>query len=116
MRILVTGGRNFMDKQAVYLTLDDAVKGIPKDEVIVIHGNARGADDLADQWGRDRDIQVCRCPAPWHKWPLSAGPIRNKAMLLLEPHKVVAFPGGAGTSNMIKLARQAGIEVILCVR
>ena len=29
-----------------------------------------------------------------------------------KPDLVVAFPGGAGTANMIKQARKAGVEVI----
>jgi predicted Rossmann-fold nucleotide-binding protein len=28
-----------------------------------------------------------------------------------DPEAVIAFPGGAGTANMIKRAREAGIDV-----
>lgn len=29
-----------------------------------------------------------------------------------KPHAVIAFPGGAGTANMIKLAKNKGIPVL----
>ena len=42
----------------------------------------------------------------------AAGPIRNKWMLDdAHPDLVVSFYGGRGTANMIKQAREAGVEV-----
>lgn len=42
----------------------------------------------------------------------AAGPMRNAAMLAkYKPHRVVAFPGGDGTKNMIELAEREGVEV-----
>ena len=39
--------------------------------------------------------------------------MRNREMLERgRPDLVIAFPGGPGTANMVKLAREAGIEVI----
>lgn len=43
----------------------------------------------------------------------AAGPMRNKQMLEEgKPDLVVAFPGGAGTENMVKQAKAAGIRVL----
>lgn len=39
--------------------------------------------------------------------------IRNKIMLEQEPDIVIAFPGGAGTENMITISRQAGVPVFI---
>lgn len=50
-------------------------------------------------------------PADWNKEGKSAGAIRNQHMLDMKPDGVVAFPGGAGTSHMIKIAKEAAIPV-----
>lgn len=113
--ILVTGGRSFSDYNSICVTLNHVTEGIPKDRIIIVHGNADGADRLADRWCLDNGIHVARCPALWKTYPVSAGPKRNKAMLFLRPNKVVAFPGGRGTAHMVKLAMEAGIEVLRCV-
>lgn len=105
MKILVCGGRDFADKglmESVMSTMSPS---------IVIHGDAPGADRLADEWATAQGIPVARVPALWQYYRQSAGPIRNKAMLLLEPDLVVAFPGGRGTANMVMIAQQAGIPV-----
>jgi len=51
-------------------------------------------------------------PADWGKYSKSAGYIRNKQMLAEgKPDLVVAFPGGKGTANMVKLAKLANIPI-----
>jgi len=55
-------------------------------------------------------------PADWSRHGKSAGPIRNRQMLIEgRPDIVVAFPGGKGTANMIKQAVEAGVKVELVV-
>ena len=52
-------------------------------------------------------------PADWKQYGRGAGPIRNREMLQYsEPDIVVAFPGGAGTADMIRAARTAGYPVV----
>jgi len=55
--------------------------------------------------------------ADWQQYGKAAGPIRNGKMLLeLQRYFdrcVVPFPGGAGTANMVKQAREAGVKVVL---
>ena len=56
-------------------------------------------------------------PAEWDKYGKAAGPIRNEQMAKYASEAdrgiLVAFPVGEskGTRNMIKLARQYGLEV-----
>lgn len=109
-RVLVTGGRNYRDRETVYRTLDALALtgGIAE----VIHGAATGADALAHQWCMSREVQVVRCPADWKQHGNAAGPIRNRAMLAHRPDLVVAFPGGKGTADMVKQARRACVDVI----
>jgi len=107
MRILVCGGRNYGDQQKVSETL------LSLTPTSIIHGNAAGADDLADSWAKANHIPVLPFRADWGTFGRSAGPIRNKQMIEEgKPDLVVAFPGGKGTANMIKQAKAAGIKVL----
>lgn len=109
--ILVTGGRDFIDRAFVWETLDHVhrKRGIR----LLRHGAARGADKLADLWAETRGVERDPCPADWGRFGKSAGVLRNGAMLEREPRVdgVVAFPGGRGTSDMIDRARWARIPV-----
>jgi hypothetical protein len=76
----------------------------------VIEGNARGADRLAGFWARSRGIPNLKFNADWQKFGAAAGPIRNQRMIEEgKPIWVVAFPGGAGTADMIARAKRAGL-------
>src|SRR5882672_7939224 len=114
MRILVCGGRDFNDYDLVRKTLyglfpsptDDMATWMVPDGTVIIHGDAPGADQLADQWAVVNWVQVERYPADWKRLGRAAGPLRNQRMLAEgKPDLVVAFPGGAGTSNMKRQAR-----------
>jgi hypothetical protein len=110
MRILVCGGRDFTDARLLNRTLDEQHARTPI--TLLIHGNARGADLLADEWAFSRLVETKRFQADWIRHKNSAGPIRNKQMLVEgKPDLVIAFRGGAGTSDMMTQARHAGVEV-----
>jgi len=110
MKLLVCGGRDFGEQDYVNSFLD----GINDDEAVtmLIHGGAAGADSLAGWWAQSRGIHTAVVSAMWSTHGPKAGPLRNRAMLILEPKLVVAFPGGRGTASMVALARNAGIAVI----
>lgn len=110
MKVLVTGGRGYADKEFLYSFMDHIHSG---DRIhMVIHGAAAGADSLAGQWARDRGVQEVVCPANWNKHGRRAGYLRNSAMADLGPDKVIAFPGGTGTNMMVEIADERGIAVI----
>lgn len=109
MILLVTGGRDFADRNLVWKILDH----ILFDELI--HGGCpTGADYFADLWSRNRGHKRVRVfPAEWDKFGNRAGPIRNALMLEQgKPNLVVAFPGGPGTANMVQLAKQEKVPVL----
>lgn len=110
MRLLVCGGRRYSDRDHVFSSLDRAHAKRPV--TLLIHGAGTGADALADQWARSRGVPVKAFPADWDRYGRGAGPIRNRAMLYDgQPEGVVAFPGGAGTGNMVALARERCLPV-----
>jgi hypothetical protein len=111
VRLLVTGGRTYWDEEELYRVLDGLAE--QHDISVIIHGDAAGADTLAGSWARDRGIPTIAVPADWQRLGRRAGPIRNRVMLeQCSPDLVVAFPGGRGTRDMIKISNAAGIEVI----
>lgn len=83
----------------------------PDEDFLVIHGDAPGADSLAGWWAEVRGAQNVRCPANWRLHGRKAGPMRNTAMLALNPDLVVAFPGGTGTADMVSKATARGIKL-----
>ena len=81
-------------------------------DVVIIHGAARGADALADDYAGERKLGVIRYPADWKTHGRGAGPIRNKLMLTDgKPHVIIAFKGGNGTADMIRQGKKAGVQV-----
>jgi len=114
MRVLVCGGRDFHDMQLLVRALDALHARFRFRSLI--HGGARGADQLAGRWARSgvlgaSNVQVFE--ADWNKYGASAGPVRNQKMLDEgQPALVVAFPGGAGTRDMVGRALKAGVRTI----
>lgn len=111
MKVLVCGGRDFDNRTFVWSKLDALHADVGF--TALMQGGAKGVDALASEWASYRpEIQRYVCRADWEKHGRAAGPIRNKRMLEWKPDLVVAFPGGSGTANMVKLATDAGVEVI----
>lgn len=111
LRLLVCGGRDFQDREWAYHVLDRFhAKCGPVG--IVIHGAAKGADSLGEEWAVSRCVASVGYNAHWQRDGRAAGPIRNQRMLDEgRPSVVLAFPGGRGTADMVARARKAGLTV-----
>lgn len=110
-RVLVCGGRDYDDEARLFSTLDVAHAANPI--ILLIHGGASGADDLAGKWARHVGVPWKAYAAYWKTEGKAAGPKRNQRMLdESDPHLVIAFPGGAGTADMIRRADKAGVPVV----
>lgn len=124
LRVLVCGGRDFTDWGGFRDRLEKvAQKHFPRMEedrygnylydVVIIHGGAPGVDDFADRWAIVNLTGIEIYKADWALHGKAAGPIRNQQMLDEgKPDLVVAFPGGRGTSDMVRRAQKAGVKVI----
>jgi hypothetical protein len=110
MRVLVCGGRDFEDFEAVDYVLEHFHTKV-EPITLIIQGGATGADRLAKDWAHMNIIPCLEHPANWNKYKKAAGMIRNKEMLKWEPEMVIAFPGGPGTAGMVKIAKEAGLIV-----
>ena len=110
-RILVCGGRSYMNRLKVWETLDKIHAERPI--TLLIHGAAKGADTLAHRWACYRKLAVVQCPAQWHLHGPAAGPMRNEYMLSeWKPNLVVSFSGGKGTEHMCRISYAAGVDVM----
>ncbi len=106
-RIVVTGGRNYADRQRVFDVLDQ------QSPTHIAHGGASGADALAGEWAQSRGVKCTVYPANWQAHGKAAGPIRNRDMLLdFAPDGVIAFAGGNGTAHCVSVAQDLGLAVL----
>ena len=113
MKILVCGGRDYYDENKIMEVLTDVI-GLEKN-VLVIHGACKtGTDSIVQKFCDSYLVTTKPYPANWEKFGRRAGPIRNQQMLDDNPDidVFIAFPGGAGTKDMVKKAMQSKIPRI----
>lgn len=83
----------------------------------MVHGNAFGVDACADHYSITSWVPCTPYPANWSKYGKKAGFLRNKEMLeKSKPDLVIAIfrsreNPSKGTSMMVNLARNKGVEV-----
>jgi hypothetical protein len=111
--VIVCGGREYNDKATMGHVL--ALLRVSADITHIVVGGCRGADLLAYEWAQSRGIPCALEPVTAQEWKergRAAGPIRNRRMLhKYAPDLVVAFPGHAGTADMVKQAKKANVMV-----
>lgn len=118
-RIIIAGSRKFNDYSKMLNKLDEL--GIhllaTMDDIEIVSGHASGADTLGEKFAKAYNYPLKIFPAEWDKYSKAAGPIRNEQMAKYAAEAdrgiLVAFPIGEsrGTKNMIKLAKQYGLEI-----
>lgn len=111
MIVLVTGGRDYKNQRELFSVLDrlHAERGF----TFLVHGDARGADQMAHRWAKQRGVQPVAMEALWDVEGDAAGTKRNARMLAFaKPELIVAFSGGRGTANMIRIGFKAGVEIV----
>jgi hypothetical protein len=130
MRILITGSRNWTDRQTLCQVLLDLCWDLDKSVPVIVHGAAPGADSLAAWWANATGRKSEAHPADWeracdnncHHKPRTkngkpycpmAGHLRNQKMVDLGADICLAFPmpGSRGTWDCVRRAEQAGIPV-----
>ena len=110
MIVLVCGGRDFRDRDFLFSTMDKVLAKYP-DGLMIVHGAANGADLMAEEWCKAREVMYVGVPAKWKKYGKAAGMQRNRIMRdLWEPKACIAFPGGLGTKGMVGLMAEVGVK------
>ena len=111
MRLLVTGSRTWEDSAKMAKELTALTKGTAPEDIILIEGCAKGADQMAEGFAKEWGWANTHFPADWKRYGKGAGPMRNRQMLLAGPDIAIAFHKGdsPGTKHMIQLLQQAGV-------
>ena len=115
-RIIVAGGRDFVDYALLSQTLNSVLEKYTDSETIIVTGCCRGADALGERYAKEHGIPVKRFPADWLQYGKAAGPIRNRDMAEYASEGegvLVAFWDGKsrGTASMIRLAEKYGLLI-----
>ena len=115
-RVIIAGSRSFNNTEIFNNAITDKLSNIPKKELEIVSGHARGADMMGEQYAKKHDIKCAVFPAKWDLYGKRAGMLRNEEMAKYaaesERGMLIAFPTAEskGTRNMIKLANQYGLE------
>lgn len=122
--VIVCGSREGAPPGAAWGWIGKAISGWEREHgriSHVIHGAAKGVDTSAAIWANQARRMCTSVPADWEANGRGAGHIRNAAMLSIlkdvapsDGRAVLAFPGGVGTANMVRIARDAGELVFRC--
>jgi hypothetical protein len=127
VRVLVFGGRDFRNKEAIWQALDDLHATNPV--TLLIEGGQVsvdpseshlpwkertkwGADHFGHMWALSRKVPHKQYRADWRTHGKSAGPRRNEQMAALDPDLGMQCPGGRGTADMRMRLDHRQIEVM----
>jgi len=123
--VICCGDRNWNDTNQITKAMSglrDVWPELHPSCIHIVHGAARGADELCGEIAQIFGYTVHEFPAQW-RIGKGAGPIRNQAMLTFvidhdpSPQFIMAFHDNIGeskgTRDMIRRARKAGLDVAL---
>lgn len=128
VRLLICGGRNYSGLVLMHNSIYQVCRLMNQRVSLIIHGDATGADTLAQVWADFQGIPTLPFPAKWtvidgpgvrlrwgrHGWyNAAAGTDRNQRMLDEgKPDAWLAMPGGVGTADMVRRCKAAGLRGI----
>ncbi len=118
-RLLVAGSRTFhtWPLGQVEDMLNQASYALDRTFDVVIHGGAKGVDQIAGLWASHKGYPVTVYPARWDIYGRRAGYIRNKIMVDLAEAALVVWDGKSkGTKHTMDLAVAAGLPLVIVVR
>jgi hypothetical protein len=120
LRLLVCGPRTWTDATLLAEAVDRVVAEHGQDRagVVLIEGDARGADRLAGALAKARGWGLEVYPADWQRYGRAAGMRRNARMLRQgRPERVIActddLTASRGTADMVHRAHAAGLPVLV---
>ncbi len=84
MKLLITGSRNFDDYNVLKQTIEDVQKMQGEKITILLHGGAKGADLLAQNWADENNISTQIIKPDYEKYNGKIAPLmRNKELVKL---------------------------------
>lgn len=110
MRVIVAGGRDFMDCAIVA----EAIESSGFEPTVIVSGRAKGVDQCGEKYAAKHGLKVHAYPPDWSKHGNAAGPIRNAQMADNADALVAVWDNRSpGTKSMIGLAKRKGLKVYI---
>jgi len=103
MIFAIVGSRSFTD----YEKFKQVVNPYRKQITQIVSGGAAGADGLAFNYACENSIPIIEILPDWNKFGKSAGPIRNKEIVVISDF-ILAFWDGIsrGTKNTLEICKK----------
>ena len=110
MKIIIAGGRDFLDFDLMSSKLDHYTSNLK--DIEIVSGGANGADSLGEKYANLNNHSIKRFPADWDKYGKGAGFKRNCQMANYADALIAFWDGSSrGTQHMINTANKKGIQV-----
>lgn len=111
LRVIIAGSRNFDDYELLKNTMADVLRN-EENGVVVVCGEARGADTLGRQYAEEMGFEIDSHPAEWDKYHKRAGFVRNVDMVNCADALVAFWDGSSrGTKHIIDTARKRELRI-----
>jgi len=111
-KVVIAGSRGFSNYKLLYEKCNEILREKRKTHnIVVISGNARGADLLGEKYSSDMGFDLEVFHADWKKFGKSAGFRRNEQMAEVADGLIAFWDGkSSGTQHMINIAEEKGIS------
>lgn len=109
IKLIIAGGRDFNDYPLLQLETRKFLveHNFNPKELIIVSGNAKGADMLGERFAHQYKFNLQIFPADWNQFGKSAGPIRNEEMAKFGTHLLLFWDGQSrGSKNMLENAQK----------
>lgn len=113
MKIAIVGSRGFDNYELLCNMVDMLIERKKLSDVEIVSGGARGADELAERYAKERQMPIKIFHAQWLKHPKSAGFIRNSD-IWKEADMGIAFWDGKspGTKHSFGLSKKMNKKLV----
>jgi hypothetical protein len=109
MKLIIAGSRTLTDYSWMETKLNNVLANTTED-VTIISGGAKGADQLGERYAETRGYNVIKMPADWATHGKKAGYLRNTEMAKECTHAIIFWDGESpGSKHMIDICKKLNI-------
>ena len=82
MKLLITGSRNFEDYEGLKVAFEVLERELGKSPSLILHGGAKGADQLAEKYAKERGIKTIVIRPDYEQHPAKVAPLKRNSDLV----------------------------------